>query len=84
MRVQSMKREEKLINNILFLYILVVGLAGFSFVMLFLNGGIRGCIILLSGLFAILTKLFERKLGSHAKYICLYPTNHLGTYMCSM
>ncbi len=75
MKVQSMKKEEKLVNNILFLYIVIVGAAGFSFVMLFLNGGVRECTILLSGLLAILTKIFEKKLGSHAKYIyaCIPP-----------
>lgn len=84
MQVQSMKSEEKLINNILFLYILVVGLAGFSFVMLFLNGGIRECTILLSGLLAILTKLFERRLGSYVKYVyaCIPPI--IGALTCAV
>ena len=41
MQVQSMKNEEKLINNIMFIYILGVGIAGWGFVMILLNGGIR-------------------------------------------
>ena len=36
MQAQSMNNEEKLINNILFIYILGVAISGFSFVMLFL------------------------------------------------
>ncbi|MBD5461587.1 MAG: hypothetical protein HDR24_00795 [Lachnospiraceae bacterium] len=75
MQVQSMKNEEKLINNIMFIYILGVGIAGWGFVMILLNGGIRECIFLLSGVFAILTKVFENQLGGKAKYIyaCIPP-----------
>ena len=75
MQVQSMKNEEKLVNNIMFIYILGVAIAGWGFVMIFLNGGIRECIFLLSGLCAILTKVFEKQLGSKAKYVyaCIPP-----------
>ncbi|MCI8938211.1 MAG: hypothetical protein HFI44_15430 [Lachnospiraceae bacterium] len=75
MQVQSMKNEEKLINNIMFIYILCVGIAGWGFVMVLLNGGPRECIFLLSGLAAILTKVFEKHLGSKAKYVyaCIPP-----------
>ena len=75
MQVQSMKNEEKLINNIMFIYILGVGIAGWGFVMILLNGGIRECIFLLSGVFAILTKVFEKQLGGKAKYVyaCIPP-----------
>ena len=37
MQLQSMKNEEKLINNILFLYILGVAISGWAFVMIFLQ-----------------------------------------------
>ncbi len=75
MQTQSIKDSEKLINNILFIYILGVAISGFSFVMLFLNGGIRECIFLLSGLAAIVTKLLEKQLGENAKYVyaCIPP-----------
>jgi len=95
MQTQSVNSEEKLINNILFIYILGVAISGFSFVMLFLNGGIRECIFLLSGLLAILTKLFEKPLGKNAKYVyaCIPPvigaitaavcnTNTSDSYVC--
>ena len=70
-----MKKEEKLINNILFLYILGVAISGWSFVMLFLNGGPRECFFLLTGLAAIVTKLLEKSLGGRAKYVyaCIPP-----------
>ncbi len=75
MQTQSVNSEEKLVNNILFIYILGVAISGFGFVMIFLNGGIRECIFLLSGLAAILTKLLERPLGKSAKYVyaCIPP-----------
>lgn len=69
MQLQSMKNEEKLVNNIMFIYILGVGIAGWGFVMVLLNGGIRECIFLLSGVCAILTKVLEKQLGSRAKYV---------------
>lgn len=75
MQVQSMKNEEKLVNNIMFIYILGVAIAGWGFVMVLLNGGVRECIFLLSGLCAILTKVFEKPLGDKAKYVyaCIPP-----------
>lgn len=95
MQLQSMKNEEKLINNILFAYILVVAISGWAFVMIFLNGGMREYIFLLSGLSAIVTKLFEKALGGKAKYVyaCIPPivgaitaavsnTNDSAGYVC--
>lgn len=95
MQTQEVNNEEKLINNILFIYILGVGISGFGFVMIFLNGGIRECIFLLSGLSAIITKLFEKPLGKNAKYVyaCIPPvigaitaavcnTDTSGSYVC--
>lgn len=95
MQPQSMKNEEKLINNILFIYILGVAISGWIFVMIFLNGGARECTFLLSGLAAIITKLFEKTLGSKAKYVyaCIPPivgaitaavscTNDSAGYVC--
>ena len=61
--MQTMKNEEKLVNNIMFLYILGVAVSGWGFVMIMLNGGIRECIFLLSGACAVITKLLENQLG---------------------
>lgn len=95
MRLQSINNGEKLVNNIMFFYILGIAISGWSFVMLFLNGGIRECIFLLSGLCAILTKIFEEKLGNMTKYVyaCIPPiigaitvavcnTNDSDSYVC--
>lgn len=75
MQSQAANSEEKLTNNILFIYLLGVAISGFSFVMIFLNGGLRECIFLLSGVSAIITRLFEKKLGEKAKYVyaCIPP-----------
>lgn len=84
MWIQSIKNEEKLVNNIMFAYILGVAVSGWAFVMLFLNGGLRECIFPVSGLCAILTKALERKLGSAAKYIyaCIPPI--IGAITCAV
>ncbi len=95
MQLKSMKNEEKLVNNIMFIYILGVGFAGWGFVMVLLNGGIRECIFLLSLVCAVVTKIFEKQLGSRAKYVyaCIPPvigaitaavsnTNDSAGYVC--
>lgn len=95
MKLKSTNNEEQLINNIMFIYILGVSIAGWVFVMLFLNGGIRECIFLLTGVCAILTKLLEKQLEGRAKYVyaCIPPvigaitaavscTNDSAGYVC--
>ena len=84
MQFESIKNAEKSVNNMMFIYILGIAISGWSFVMVFLNGGIRECIFLLSGLSAILTKVFEKKLGGAAKYIyaCIPPV--IGAITCAV
>ncbi len=95
MQTQLANNEEKLSNNIMFLYIFAVAVSGFGFVMIFLNGGIRECIFLLSGVCAVITKLLEKPLGAKAKYVyaCIPPvigaitaavcnTNTSDSYVC--
>lgn len=59
----------------MFLYILGVAISGWGFVMIMLNGGVRECVFLLTGVAAIITKVFEKQLGSRAKYVyaCIPP-----------
>ncbi len=84
MEFNVLKKEEKVVNNIMFIYVFGVAISGFSYVMLFLNGGVRECIFLLSGLCAIITKLLEKPLGSKAKYIyaCIPPI--IGAITCAV
>ena len=66
------------------IYILGIAISGWSYVMIFLNGGIREYIFLLSGLCAILTKVFEKKLRGAAKYVyaCIPPV--IGAITCAV
>lgn len=82
--LDAIKNDEKLINNIMFAYILGVAISGCSFVMLFLNGGIRELVFLLSGVSAILTKLFEVKLKSKAKYVYAMIPPIIGAITCAV
>lgn len=95
MQLESIRNEEQLVNNILFLYIVGVAISGFTFVMLFLHGGIRECIFLLSGVCGVVTKILEKQLGYRAKYVyaCIPPiigaitaavcnTNTSDSYVC--
>ena len=95
MQLHSAKNEEKLVNNILFIFNLAIPIAGCAFVMLFLNGGPREWFVLSISLGSLITKAFEKLLGNKAKYIyaCLLPvlgaitiaissTNDSAGYIC--
>ena len=81
---KSIKNNEKVGNTVLFAYCCAIAVAGWGAVTLFLNGGLRECVFLFSGLFAIITKVFEKKLGSIAKYVyaCIPPV--IGAITCSV
>ena len=67
MELKSIKNEEKFMNSIMFLTNAVVPIAAFAFVMLFINGNSKDCMVLIMILFAGLTKLFEKKLGKYIR-----------------
>lgn len=69
MNLNVLKNEEKQMNLIMFLANVSIPIVAFSFVMLFLNGTGKDAMIFLMALLGILTRLFEKKLGSLAKYI---------------
>ena len=76
--------SEKVGNRVLFIYCCAIAVAGCGAVMLFLNGGLRECVFLLGGVAAIITKLFEKQMGSAAKYvyICIPPI--IGAITCAV
>lgn len=95
MQLKSMKNEEKFMNKVMVVYNIGIPIAGWSFVMLFLNGGVRECFVLSMVLGTILIKLFENKLADKAKYLyaCILPvlgaatvaissTNDSAGYIC--
>ena len=78
------KDSEKVGNMVLFSYNCAIGVAGWGAVMLLLHGGLRECVFLLSVVFAIITKVFEKQLGSAAKYVyvCIPPI--IGAITCAV
>lgn len=84
MQGKSTRDNEKVGNIVLFAYCAMIAVAGWAAVMLFLNGGLRECIFLIGGLCAIITKLFEKKLGSVTKYVyaCIPPI--MGAITCAV
>ena len=79
-----LKDSEKVGNTVLFAYTAAVAVAGWGAVMLLLHGGLREYIFLFGGVFAILTKIFEKQLGSAAKYVyvCIPPV--IGAITCAV
>lgn len=72
---ESIKKEEKFMNFIMFIVNIAIPIAGFTFVMLFVNGNAKDSIVLIMVAASILTRLFEKRLGEIAKYIyvCILP-----------
>lgn len=75
MELESIKKEEKLMNLIMFGTNILVPIVAFAFVMLFLNGEKKDTIVLLMVVAAVITKLCEGMLGKYAKYVygCIIP-----------
>ncbi|MBQ6786342.1 MAG: hypothetical protein IJO85_01320 [Lachnospiraceae bacterium] len=69
MQEKLIGNNEKVGNLCMLGFICVVAVVGTSAVMLFLNGGIRELVFPLGGVFAILVKLVEKRLGSNARYV---------------
>ena len=75
MELESIKKEEKFMNLIMFGTNILVPIVAFIFVMLFLNGESKDTIVLLMVLASIVTKVCEKWLGKYAKYVygCIIP-----------
>lgn len=78
------KDSEKVGNMFMFAYACIIAVAGWAAVMILLHGGTRECVFLLSGVAAIITKLFEKQLGKAAKYVyvCIPPV--IGAITCAV
>ncbi len=74
MKPSILSNQEKTMNFILFLVTIGVPVSACTFVILFLQGTFVDAIVLLMAAGAVLTRLFEKKLGKYAKYL----------YVCSM
>ena len=69
MQEKLIGNNEKVGNLCMLGFICVVAVVGTSAVMLFLNGGIRELVFPLGGVFAILVKLVEKRLGSNVRHV---------------
>lgn len=69
MELEVLKSEEKRMNLILFLFLLVIPVVAFVYVLLFNGGGARDAIVMLMVLASLAIKVFEKSLGSYAKYL---------------
>lgn len=74
-QMQATKKDDKVCDHIMFGLIGGVGVAGWGFVMLFLQGGKEECIFLISAALALITWLLRKPLGGLTKYIfaCIPP-----------
>lgn len=84
MQGQSIRDNEKIGNKIMFSYISIIAVAGWGAVMLFLNGGLRECIFLFGLLGSVITKIFEKKLGSKVKYVYASIPPIIGAITCAV
>lgn len=75
MQMKATRKDDKICDHIMFGLIGGVGLSGWGFVMLFLQGGKEECIFLVSSALALITWLLRKPLGSLTKYIfaCIPP-----------
>lgn len=69
MNLNVLKNEEKQMNTIMFLANVGIPVVAFTFLLLFLDGSAKDASIFLMALLAILIKVFQKKLGSLAKYL---------------
>ncbi|MBQ3601998.1 MAG: hypothetical protein II992_12490 [Lachnospiraceae bacterium] len=82
--VQIISNNERVGNIVLFSYISIIAVAGWAAVMLFLNGGVRECVFPLGGVCAIITKIFEKKLGKVTKYVYASIPPIIGAITCAV
>ena len=69
MELEILKNEEKRMNMIMFLFLVVIPIVAVVYVLLFNGASGRDAIVLLMVAASVLIKVFEKKLGSFAKYL---------------
>ena len=69
MELEVLKNEEKRMNIIMFLFLLVIPVVAFIYVLLFNGGGMKDAIALTMVVGSIITKILEKPLGKYAKYV---------------
>lgn len=69
MELEILKNEEKRMNMIMFLFLAIIPCVAVGYVLLFNNGALRDCIVLTMVAGSVLVRIFEKRLGSFAKYL---------------
>ena len=69
MELEILKNEEKRMNMIMFLFLMVIPIVAVVYVLLFNGASGKDAIALLMVAASVVIKAFEKKLGSYAKYL---------------
>ena len=69
MELKILKNEEKRMNLIMFLYLVIIPTFACGYVFLFNNAVFEDLIVLIMSAWGILTRLLEKPLGKYAKYM---------------
>ncbi len=78
MQLEILKKEEKRMNLIMFLFLMIIPAVACLYVLLFNGGSWIDLIVLTMPVASILIRLFEHSLGSYAKYLYLIVLPILG------
>lgn len=81
MQLEILKNEAKQMNRIMFLILLLLPIAAFGFVMLFIQGTAKDAIALIITIAAILIRMFEQRLGQIARYLYISALPFFGTIL---
>ncbi len=70
-----LRNDEKHMNFFMFIGNIGIAISAFTFVMLFLQGTLIDGMIFVMAVIAVITRIFEKKLGKYAKYVytCALP-----------
>lgn len=69
MNLEILKNEEKRMNFIMWLFLVIIPIVAFLYVLLFNKGTLKDSVVLLMVGASILVKVFEKFLGKYAKYL---------------
>lgn len=69
MQLEILENEEKRMNRIVFLFLMVIPVVAFIYVLLFNGGSMKDAVVLLMALAGLIVKVLEKKLGTKAKYL---------------
>ncbi|MDE7200805.1 MAG: chemotaxis protein [Lachnospiraceae bacterium] len=69
MDLTVLKNEEKQMNMIMFVFMVIIPIVAVTYVLLFNGGGVRDAIALVMTVCSVLVRLLEKPLGKYAKYL---------------